>query len=109
MSPFGWPKRKASRACCREQGAQRPLSECHAGEKGVVLSNADHRTTELGFRHGAELEVVRNDEGDDGLVAIVGDSRFVIPRESAAHIVICLGGHGHRHRGGRGRGRCSKR
>ncbi|MBT3191360.1 MAG: ferrous iron transport protein A [Verrucomicrobia bacterium] len=108
MKHIGWFRRKSGKGCCKGSGTRKPLSDCLAGEKGVVLSNTDLRITEMGFSHGRRFEVVRNDDGDDSLIVEAGDARFAIPREAASQMIICIGGEGHHHRRGRGHRQCSE-
>jgi Fe2+ transport system protein FeoA len=66
--------------------------DCHTKERGVVLSNPDPRTTEMGFSHGTRFEIVRNDQGDENMVVVIGESRFAIPKDTAVNITTCQGG-----------------
>jgi Fe2+ transport system protein FeoA len=108
VKPFGWFKNGSGRGHRHSASAKRALSEFHPGETGVVRSNPDLRTTELGFAHGTRLEVLRNDSGDESLIVVIGDSRFAVPRAAAMKIIMCSGEGRHHHRRGRGRKQCSE-
>ena len=103
---FGWFRRKRASSCCGGTGTRQYLSACTGGEKGVVLSNPDHRTKEMGFAHGARIALVRNDPGDDSMVVVLNESRFAIPRDVATQMMLCLGGDGKHHERKRNR-QCS--
>ncbi len=105
---FRWFKRNKAESCCGGVGTRQLMSECTIGDKGIVLSNPDHRTKEMGFSHGARIEVVRNDPSDDSMVVVLNDSRIAIPRDAASDMLLCLGGDGKHHRRRRNQ-RCSER
>lgn len=66
----------------------RPLNELRPGCGGIIMSNPDHRTVELGLFSGARIRVEHNDLDEPNMVVAVGESRYAIPKVTAGHILV---------------------
>lgn len=53
-----------------------------------IVENPDRQSREMGFFPGMEVQVLRNVEGEHGLVVAAGTSRYVVARQAAAAIRI---------------------
>ncbi|MFO7536350.1 MAG: FeoA domain-containing protein [Kiritimatiellia bacterium] len=53
-----------------------------------ILENPDRQSREMGFSPGMEVQVLRNVDGEHGLVVAAGTSRYVVARQAAAAIRI---------------------
>ena len=82
-------------ACCgrrrRRRGrgpAFRRLSICRTGDRCIVRSNPDRRSLEMGLFRGALVKVLRNRLEDTNMLIGVGDSRFVVSKQTADLILV---------------------
>lgn len=66
----------------------RPLSECPEGVGGVIVSNGDLKSMEMGLFLGAHVEVLRNHRRDSNLLVAVGPARYAVARTTAGLIYI---------------------
>ncbi len=82
----------------RRRRGELALSECATGEGGVITGNTGTRAMEMGFFPGAAVRVLRHEPGAATLVVQAGETRFVIPRDVAATVMIERGGNGNRRR-----------
>jgi Fe2+ transport system protein FeoA len=82
-------------ACCgrrrRRRGWGAPcrrLTVCGAEERCIVRSNPDRRSLEMGLFRGALVKVLRNRPEDTNMLIGVGDSRFVLSKQTADLILV---------------------
>lgn len=64
------------------------LAELKDGARGVIASNADRKSAEMGLFPGAVVTMFRNRKQERSLVIGAGDARFLISRAIARQIVI---------------------
>ena len=69
-------------------GGVRPLSNCPEGADGVIVSNGDLKSMEMGLFLGARVEVLRNHRRDSNLLVAVGPARYAVARTTARLIFI---------------------
>ena len=65
-----------------------PLSEVEEHKRIKVFSNSDIKTMEMGLYPGSVLSVVHNDHRERNIIVKIHDQRYVIPRTTAAEIMI---------------------
>ncbi|MBN1554759.1 MAG: ferrous iron transport protein A [Phycisphaerae bacterium] len=68
--------------------APRPLCDCDEGEGGVIVSNGDLKSMEMGLYLGAYVEVLKNHHRDSNMVVAVGPARYAIARSTARLIFV---------------------
>jgi Fe2+ transport system protein FeoA len=66
----------------------KPLCECAEGVVGVIVSNGDLKSLEMGLFLGARVEVLRNHHRDSNLLVAVGPARYAVARSTARLIFI---------------------
>jgi Fe2+ transport system protein FeoA len=57
-----------------------------------IVANPDRQSREMGFFPGMEVRILRNVEGEHGLVVAVGSARYVLARKAAQAIRVAGGG-----------------
>ena len=65
-----------------------PLSDFAQGADVVVISNSDRKTLEMGLFVGAVVHVMKNRSKDANMVVAVGESRYIISKETAQKIQV---------------------
>ena len=55
-----------------------------------IVANPDRQSREMGFFPGMDVRILRNVEGEHGLVVAVGAARYVLARKAAGAIHIRL-------------------
>lgn len=87
-------RRRCPQRCGRGQGAgdgffcAHPLSDFAQGADVVVVSNKDKKTLEMGLFTGALVTVLQNRPRDANMVVAVGESRYIIAKETAGQISV---------------------
>lgn len=87
-------KRRACAQHCGCNGARqanccaRPLSDFAQDARVTVLSNRDKKTLEMGLFSGAHVAVLKNRPRDANMVVAVGESRYIIAKESAEKVMV---------------------
>ncbi|MDD3050928.1 MAG: FeoA family protein [Candidatus Cloacimonetes bacterium] len=76
--------------CCKLHSSDkiRTLADCLENEEMIIARNLDRKTVEMGLFCGANIKVIRNNENDQNLIVVVGDSRYIISREIAQMIYV---------------------
>lgn len=64
------------------------LEELKDGARGVIVSNADRKSTEMGLFPGAVVAMFRNRKNERSLVIGADEARFLISRAIARQIMI---------------------
>ena len=64
------------------------LADAYEGHAYRIVSNPDRQSREMGFFPGMEIRVIRNVEGEHGLVVAAGSARYVVARPAAGAIRI---------------------
>jgi Fe2+ transport system protein FeoA len=54
----------------------------------VIAANPDRQSREMGFFPGMEVRILRNVEGEHGLVGGLGSTRYVLARKAAGAIKV---------------------
>ena len=68
--------------------AKRFLVELRDGERGVIVSNGDRKSAEMGLFAGARVTMFRNRNSERSLVIGAGEARFLITRPIASQIEV---------------------
>ncbi len=66
----------------------RCLVDLNDGEAGIIRSNGDRKSTEMGLFPGARVSMFRNRKSERSLVIGAGDARFLISRTIAQKVEI---------------------
>ena len=66
----------------------RCLGDLKDGEEGIILSNGDRKSTEMGLFPGARVSMFRNRKSERSLVIGAGDARFLISRTIAQKVEL---------------------
>ena len=64
------------------------LDNCEVGERYMVKCNSEKQLLEMGLHPGAVVTVHKNDKEDNNIVIAIGDSRFIVPRETAKQVIV---------------------
>jgi Fe2+ transport system protein FeoA len=64
------------------------LGEGYEDQAYHIVANPDRQSREMGFFPGMEVRVLRNVEGEHGLVVAAGSARYVVARKAAAAIRV---------------------
>ncbi len=64
------------------------LAEGYEGHAYRIIANPDRQSREMGFFPGTEVRVLRNVEGEHGLVIASGSARYVVARPAAASMRV---------------------
>ncbi|MDD3544485.1 MAG: FeoA family protein [Kiritimatiellae bacterium] len=64
------------------------LAELKDGARGVIASNPDRKSAEMGLFPGAVVTMFRNRKNERSLVIGAGDARFLISRTIARQILV---------------------
>lgn len=64
------------------------LADLQDGARGVIVSNGDRKSTEMGLFPGAAVNMFRNRKHERSLVIGAGDARFLVSRAIARQITI---------------------
>ena len=76
-----------------EPAAQKKrLLDMKDGEHGVILTNGDRKSTEMGLFPGVRVVMFRNRKPEQSLVIGAGDARFLISRAIAKEVWVDLQG-----------------
>lgn len=82
---FGF--RRRMRHAKQHHNCQRAtLNDVPENETAIILCNQHLKTVELGIHPGAEVMVLRNEEGEPNLVIAVGNARYILDRRVANRI-----------------------
>jgi Fe2+ transport system protein FeoA len=73
---------------CRHTGQKFPLSNAETGSRHFIVLNPDKKTLEMGIYNGCVITIHKNEPADKNIVVGVGDSRYIIPRTTAEHILV---------------------
>lgn len=68
--------------------AVRMLDEGFEDQVYQIAANPDRQSREMGFFPGMEVRILRNVEGEHGLVVGVGSTRYVLARKAARAIRV---------------------
>ena len=66
----------------------RRLVDLADGESGIIRTNGDRKSTEMGLFPGARVAMFRNRKSEHSLVIGAGDARFLISRAIAKKVEI---------------------
>lgn len=66
----------------------RCLLELKDGESGVIRTNGDRKSTEMGLFPGARVVMFRNRTSERSLVIGAGDARFLVSRAIAQNVAV---------------------
>jgi len=66
----------------------RCLTDLKDGEHGIIRSNGDRKSTEMGLFPGARVVMFRNRKAERSLVIGAGDARFLVSRVIANKVEI---------------------
>lgn len=66
----------------------RCLVDLADGESGIIRTNGDRKSTEMGLFSGARVAMFRNRKSEHSLVIGAGDARFLISRAIAKKVEI---------------------
>ena len=66
----------------------RCLVDLADGESGIIRTNGDRKSTEMGLFPGARVAMFRNRKSEHSLVIGAGDARFLISRAIAKKVEI---------------------
>ncbi len=81
--------RQRRRMARRSKGAnQKPLSECKEDTTHIIIDNSDKQSMEMGLFGGATVRVIRNSIGSPNMVVGVGDSRYMLSKDTALKILV---------------------
>ncbi|MBT6993860.1 MAG: ferrous iron transport protein A [Candidatus Cloacimonetes bacterium] len=64
------------------------LAEATENQKYIVRLNPDKQTMEMGIASGSLIFVHKNDVNETNLIVGVGETRLIIPRQSAQEIRV---------------------
>ncbi len=65
-----------------------PLSNAQTDKRLLVVSNPDVKTLEMGLYPGALVTLIHNDAGERNVIVKVHDNRYVLPKSTAAKILV---------------------
>jgi Fe2+ transport system protein FeoA len=69
-------------------GQTRYLLDLKDGESGVIRTNGDRKSTEMGLFPGARVVMFRNRTSERSLVIGAGDARFLVSRVIAQNVTV---------------------
>ena len=69
-------------------GPARSLLDLQDGDEGVIRSNSDRKSTEMGLFPGARVAMFRNRKSERSVVIGAGDARFLVSRAIAQKVEI---------------------
>lgn len=69
-------------------GQARSLLDLQDGDEGVIRSNSDRKSTEMGLFPGARVAMFRNRKSERSVVIGAGDARFLVSRAIAQKVEI---------------------
>jgi len=94
---FGWRKHIENIDCkdcsdsehhvCHHR-KKKCIKEVREGEKCLIQYNKDKKTIEMGLYSGNVVKVMKNEDSDHNIIICVGESRYIIPKETAEKIEV---------------------
>jgi Fe2+ transport system protein FeoA len=74
--------------CHHHEHGMKSLEDAQEDMEYIILKNIHRKSFELGLYNGNTIKIIRNNHYQRNLIIAVGESRYIISKDIARHILI---------------------